>query len=286
MLLQDWHTHNQLCRHAVGTIEDYIKKAIDLNLDLIGISDHFPYEYLKNSSILIEEVPYQEYAMKLSEVESYFSTVDKLKKNYFNEIQIRIAFEIDYFRSQEELLYKYFKNRVEQLDYILGSVHMLPGKSKLFAFDDRRFLGMYKEYKSIDNIYLEYYDKLQNMISSEEFDFDILCHFDLPKKYKKRAVDKDLVMNEVIKTLELVKKADLAIEINTGGLRKEIKEQYPSCDIIEKMYNLDIPILFGSDAHDPNDLGYKFNKMLKLVRKVGYNQLAHFTKRKRTFIEI
>ena len=110
MVLEDWHTHNELCRHAVGSIEDYIKQAIKLNLDLIGISDHFPYEYLKNSSVLIEEVPYQEYAMKLSEVELYFSTIQKLKKKYDNDIQIRIAFEIDYFRSQEELLIKFLKN--------------------------------------------------------------------------------------------------------------------------------------------------------------------------------
>ncbi|MFX1377695.1 MAG: histidinol-phosphatase HisJ [Promethearchaeota archaeon] len=286
MVLEDWHTHNELCRHAVGSIEDYIKQAIKLNLDLIGISDHFPYEYLKNSSVLIEEVPYQEYAMKLSEVELYFSTIQKLKKKYDNDIQIRIAFEIDYFRSQEELLIKYLKKRVDLIDYILGSVHMLHGKSRLFAFDDERFLSMYKEYENIDIIYLEYYHNLQDMINSDKFEFDILCHFDLPKKYNKRAINKDLVMNEAIKTLELAKKLDLTIEINTGGLRKQVKEQYPSFEIIERMYELDIPILLSSDAHHPDDLGYKFNKMLKLLRKIGYNQLAHFKKRKRSFIEI
>jgi histidinol-phosphatase (PHP family) len=286
MVLEDWHTHNELCRHAVGTIEDYIKKAIELNLDLIGISDHFPYEYLRNSTVLIDEVPYQEYAMRLSEVESYFSTVKKLKRMYIDKIQIRTAFEIDYFRSQEELLKTHFQKRVKDLDYILGSVHVLHGKSRLFAFDDRRFLKMYKEYDSIDIIYLEYYYKLQNMINSQNFEFDVLSHFDLPKKYNKRAINKELVMNEVIKTLEFIKKKDLVIEINTGGLRKEVKEQYPSIEIIEKIYELDIPIILGSDAHHPNDLGYKFKEMLKLLKQIGYNQLAHFNKRKRTFIEI
>ncbi|MFX1430695.1 MAG: histidinol-phosphatase HisJ [Promethearchaeota archaeon] len=286
MVLEDWHTHNELCRHAVGTIEDYIKRAIQMELDLIGISDHFPYEYLRGGSVLIEEVPYQEYAMRLNEVETYFSTIEKLKKKFKNKIQIRVAFEIDYFKSQEEALNKYLKNRMDLIDYILGSVHMLHRKSRLFAFDDERFLGMYKEYESIDIIYLEYFRKLQEMITSEEFDFDILCHFDLPKKYNKRANDKDLVMNEAIRTLELVKKADLTIEINTGGLRKDIKEQYPSFEIVEKMYELDIPILLGSDAHHPNDLAYKFDKIIRLLRKIGYDHLTHFNKRKRSFVEI
>ncbi|MFX0021843.1 MAG: histidinol-phosphatase HisJ [Candidatus Hermodarchaeota archaeon] len=286
MILEDWHTHNELCRHAVGSIEDYVKKAINMKLDLIGISDHFPYEYLKNGSILIDEVPYQEYAMKLNEIKSYFSAIDQVKRKYNNKIQIRIAFEIDYFRSQEEVLNKYFKNQAKELDYILGSVHMLHSKSRLFAFDDKRFIGMYKEYESIDSIYLEYYCKLQSMITSKDFDFDILGHFDLPKKYNKRAIDKDLVMDEAIRTLELVKKNGLTIEINTGGMRKKVEEQYPSFEIVEKIYELDIPILLGSDAHHPNDLGYKFDVIIKRLKKIGYNQLAHFNKRERSFIEI
>ena len=286
MVLEDYHTHNQMCNHAVGSIEDYIKKAIDKNLDLIGISDHFPYEYLKSSSILIEQVPYQEYAMSLNEVDIYLSSIQKLKEKYKNKIQIRVAFEVDYFKSHESFLNLQMKNRLNNLDYILGSVHILHGKSKLFVFDDERFLNMYKEYDSIDNIYLEYYRNLQDMITSEEFDFDIVSHFDLPKKYNKRAINKELVMNEAIKTLELIKKRDLTIEINTGGLRKEVKEQYPSFEIIEEMYQLGIPVLLGSDAHHPNDIGYKFKQMIKLLCKIGYKKLAHFNKRKRDFIEI
>lgn len=286
MVLEDWHTHNQMCNHAVGSIEDYIKKAIDKKLDLIGISDHFPYEYLKNSSMLIEQVPYQEYSMRLNEVDTYLSTIQKLKEKYRSKIHLRAAFEVDFFKSYESFLNLQIKNRLNTLDYILGSVHILHGKSRLFAFDDERFLNMYKEYDSIDTIYLDYYHNLQDMITSEEFDFDVVSHFDLPKKYNKRPFNKDLVMNEAIKTLKLIKKRDLTIEINTGGFRKEVKEQYPSFEIIKEMYELGIPILLGSDAHHPNDIGYKFKQTKELLCQIGYNKLAHFDKRKRKFIEI
>ena len=53
MKLEDWHTHSALCHHAVGSIEDYIRKAIELELTTIGLCDHFPFEYLKN----IERIP-------------------------------------------------------------------------------------------------------------------------------------------------------------------------------------------------------------------------------------
>ena len=46
MRLWDYHTHTFLCNHATGTIEGYVKAAIDKNLVEIGISDHFPMNLL------------------------------------------------------------------------------------------------------------------------------------------------------------------------------------------------------------------------------------------------
>ena len=48
MKLTNYHTHMYLCRHATGTSEDYILKAIEEGYSEIGISDHGPYhDYLK-----------------------------------------------------------------------------------------------------------------------------------------------------------------------------------------------------------------------------------------------
>ena len=69
-------------------------------------------------------------------------------------------------------------------------------------------------------------------------------------------------------------------------MRKKIKEQYPSVEIIEKMYELDIPVLLGSDAHKIEEIAYEFKYIIELLKNIGYNQLAHYNKRKRTFIEI
>ena len=76
--MRDWHTHNSMCHHAIGSLEDYVKKGIELDLDLIGISDHFPYDYL----IGIDGIPIEDYGMNLNEIESYISTIEKLKEKY------------------------------------------------------------------------------------------------------------------------------------------------------------------------------------------------------------
>ncbi|MFW9771837.1 MAG: histidinol-phosphatase HisJ [Candidatus Thorarchaeota archaeon] len=281
-LLQDWHTHNSLCRHATGILDDYARRAIALNLDLIGFSDHFPYEFLQG----IEGIPYEEYGMPLDEIEMYISTIERLKSNYEEEIEIKIGFELDFIQLQADAHKKYLNQYSERLDYILGSVHILEGKTGFFAFDDSRFLKNYDLYGSIEDLYLDYYTTLQNMVNSPDFNFNIISHLDLPKKFNRRPVISELIENQVLKTLELVKKEDLVIEINTSGLRKPIKEQYPSETILRKMYELDIPILLGSDAHHPDELGFEFRNIIKLVKKIGYNQLAYFNKRRMLSVEI
>ena len=282
MIFQDWHTHNLLCSHAIGSIEDYVNKAVEIDLDLIGISDHFPYECLKG----IESIPYEKYSMKIEDLDPYVSSVLNLKKKYQNKIDIKLAFELDFIENQVTAHKPYLEKFSKHLDYILGSVHILLRKGKLFAFDDSRFLKDYLLYESTNDIYIEYYNTMQNMITSPYFSFDIISHFDLPKKFNKRPEDPKLVANYEDMTLELIKKKDLAVEINTSGLRKNVGEQYPSNEIVKKLYDLDIPILLGSDAHHPDEVGYNFNEILKLIKRTGFNQLAYFEKRKRSFIDL
>ena len=286
MQYEDWHTHNSLCRHAIGSIEDYVKMAINFDLNVIGISDHFPYEYLRSELPSLEQIPYEEYAMPLYDLEIYFLELENLREKYLDQISVRFAFEIDYFKHQDYILNKYLKKYINKLDYILGSVHVLFGKAGTFAFDDGRFLNKYKEYSVNDEVYIEFYDSLQDMIKSPTFELDVVTHFDLPKKFDKKVNDKDNVMEKAIETLRLVKKNDLVVEINTSGLRKKAKEQYPSIDIIKHIYDLDIPILLGSDAHKPIEVAYEFKSITKMLKDIGFNRFAHFKKRTRSFIEI
>ncbi|MFX1354266.1 MAG: histidinol-phosphatase, partial [Promethearchaeota archaeon] len=227
-----------------------------------------------------------EYGMTLNEIESYISGVEGLKSIYEGKIEIKIAFELDFIQHQANVHKKFLNNYIERLDYILGSIHILQGKSGFFAFDDNRFLSDYGLYGKVEDLHLDYYLTLQEMITSPDFKFDIISHFDLPKKFNIKPENSQLIDNQVNKTLELIKKKDLVIEVNTSGLRKPVKEQYPSENILKDIYELDIPILLGSDAHHPDELGFEFKNTITLIRKIGFNKLAYFQKRKLTFVEL
>lgn len=284
MNLEDWHTHSALCHHAVGTIEDYVKQAIKIKLKTIGISDHFPYEFLKK----IDRIPFGEYAMKMEETNEYLTTIDEIREKYMGVINVRSAFEIDFFEDQESALNQKLKTIMPRLDYVLGSIHILDfndGRGS-WGFDDGRFLKDYRHYGT-DAVYLEYFSTVKKMLESSKFDFDIISHFDLPKKFGDRPSEKKKEVQEVSRgVLDLVKQKDVAMEVNTSGFRKDVGEQYPGIEYLKQMHELDIPILLGSDAHDPLEVGWEFEKMIKILKEIGFTKLAHYEKRKRRFIDI
>ncbi|MBN1803578.1 MAG: histidinol-phosphatase HisJ [Candidatus Lokiarchaeota archaeon] len=281
MILEDWHTHNELCHHAVGTLEDYARQAIKKGLTTIGFNDHFPYEFYNG----IENVPYEEYSMRLDELDLYLATTKNLRDKYQKNINIKIGFEIEFIESQVAVLNSHLSPLLSELDYIHGSVHILSLENGLWPMDDERFIEVFEKI-DIDDIYAQFYQHNQKMISSKEFEFDIVSHFDLPKKFNKLPVKKAEFIEQASQTLDLIKKNDLTMEVNTSGFRKAVKEQYPSNEILEIMYDLDIPILLGSDAHAPEEVGWEFEKMIQIIKKIGFTQLAHFTNRKRSFIDI
>ena len=71
----------------------------------------------------------------------------------------------------------------------------------------------------------------------------------------------------------------MALEINTAGLRKPVGEMYPSRDLLEVAYDLDIPITFSSDAHAVAQIGAGYELATTLAKDVGYTKAVTFKKR-------
>lgn len=283
MIFEDWHTHSSLCRHAIGDLEDYIRAAIKMKLNVIGLSAHFPYEFLNG----ISHLRYQEYAMGVDQIENYITKAINLKEKYNKRIKVKIGFEIDFIKNQEGKHLSFLMPVIKSLDYIIGSIHNLHTEFMgLFPFDDSRCKKYYKNYAKIDDLFLDYYGTLLEMLRSEVFRFNIIGHFDLPKKFNKHPENEELILNEIYEVLKLVKKRKVVIELNSSGLRKPAKEQYPSEKILNLMNDLDCDIILGSDAHHPNQIAYKFDKMYYLLKKCGFKQISHFDHFEQSYITI
>ena len=86
----NYHTHTPLCRHAWGSEEEYVQKAIKEGLEILGFSDHAPH-------IFAVENFNSPARMDISQIGQYFETLLNLREKYKDYIEILIGFETEYY---------------------------------------------------------------------------------------------------------------------------------------------------------------------------------------------
>ena len=96
-------------------------------------------------------------------------------------------------------------------------------------------------------------------------------HCDLPKKFGfHHGPD---ILNEWPHVAETFARCDVLCEINTAGLRKPVKEIYPSLAILKILRAAGVGLTLGSDSHRPQDIAADFAGALDLARAAGYEYL-------------
>jgi len=256
----DMHNHTTRCNHAEGTIDRYIQRAIEQGIDIYGFTEHAPMDFDEH------------YRLRFDEMVEYEADILQARERYALDIDIRVGYEVDW-------LPNYIDDRVlhSKVDYLIGSVHFLDK----WGFDNPEFIGGY-EHRDIDTIYKDYFLAIEDMAKSEYF--DIVGHFDLIKVF--RFLPKSDIRILASDALKAIKKSGMVIEINGAGLRKPIKELYPSTQLLEEIYSLDIPICFGSDAHSVEQVGYGLSQSYELAKSIGFTKAVTFRKHDRELVNI
>jgi len=246
----DLHNHTTRCNHAEGTIDDYIKRAIELGIDIYGFSEHAPMDFDL------------EYRLLFNNMDEYVSDVLSAKERYKDKIKILLGYEVDYLKG-------YMDSRVinADVDYLIGSVHFL----NRWGFDNPAFIGEYKN-RDIDDIWQEYFDSIEAMAKTGYF--NIVGHLDLIKVFN--YIPKKDIRLIAYNALKAIKKSKMAIELNSAGLRKPAKEIYPSKKLLQIAYELDIPITFSSDAHKIEDIGFGYKEVTEVAKEIGYTKAVTF----------
>lgn len=259
----DYHMHTSRCGHASGTIEEYVAEAKRKGLAEIGMSDHLPFVTHRDP----------QYTMDLSELPEYHRDMEAARARHAASLSIKIGIEADYMQNASdkigELLKKY------PYDFVIGSVHFMKQPEGDWAFDDPREIERWQK-ADVDEVYRNYYRLLQGAARSGLY--DIMGHVDLVKKFGHRP--KTDLTELVRQTARVFGETGVAIEINTSGLRKPVKEIYPTLDVLKSYAAERVPIVFGSDAHDPKDVGADFDRARELALAAGYTEYLVFKQRK------
>ena len=227
------HIHTELCGHAEGLPVDYVKQAVALNYDAIGISDHCPF--------VGDGVPER---MKFELLPEYVRLVNEAKKQFEGKIKVYTGLEAEYFscyRSYYDWLLE--KGQIEYL--ILGQHYAVSDDCRLNWLFDRRF----------SDEWLTIY--VGNVIEAMKTGmFSCIAHPDLYTisditKFSNFRQETDRLINAALKE-------DAVLELNANGIRKglvqfESGERYQySTDIFwREIAKANVKVVIGADAHLP-----------------------------------
>jgi len=249
----DGHVHTSLCHHAKGAMEEYVQSAIKKGLHEIIFLEH-----------LEEGINYFERTWLTEEdFDRYFSEGARLKTVYQDSIKIGLGVEVGY----NPDAVKEICNRLAQRkwDRIGLSYHFLSiGKQSqhlnllssqqnnldlLMAHDPSELLS-------------HYFDTLIDAV--QVIDAQVLCHLDAGLRHLPGRQLNNHHYDQIRSLLDEVKRAGMAVEINTSGFNLR-STPYPPPDIIRQAQIRGIPLVAGSDAHRPADVGRFFDRLPELL---------------------
>jgi len=256
----DYHIHTEASLDAKGSMEEYVKKAKQKKLGEIGFSEHVKFNNINGQPFI---------PIKSTYLQNFLNLKAKA------ELPVKLGAEVDFIprfvQKIEGFIRKY------PFDYVIGAVHFIDNwsvdsPSQICEYSKRDILKTYEEYFSL----------VKKLCESQLF--DTLAHPDLIKIFGFKP--KTDFSHILIEAAEAMAKFNVCAEINTSGLRRPCHEIYPSEQFLKILHNHNVPIVFGSDAHEPKDVGRNFTEAKKLAEKVGYTQVCVFERRERDFVKI
>jgi histidinol-phosphatase (PHP family) len=260
-ILYDSHMHTPFCKHAWGEPEQYAATAESQNLKGIIITCHCPGPEGWSPKV----------RMSMSQFDEYVASVEEAASQWAGRIDIRLGLECDYMPGIATWLGR-FLDQVD-LQYVIGSVHpQLPYYKELFHNSDPI---AYQR---------KYFEHLA--MAAESGLFDCLGHPDLVKNCYPSAWDVTAVLDDIRACLDRVAKSGTALELNTSGLLKEVKEMNPNPAMLAEMSQRNIPVVLGSDAHAPHRVGADFTRGLDLLQEAGYEEVNVFLGRQSQAISL
>lgn len=250
-MIANYHTHTYRCGHATGTEREYIERAIESGMKILGFSDHTPKSYS----------PY--YAMSREGLEDYVKTVRALQKEYEKDIQIYLGLEAEYYPNDFAQLLQISKDY--SLDYLILSQHMLtndPGCAYCGSPTD-----------SVEGLKL-YCDLLIEGMGTGCYTYvghpDVLYF----------TGDTGLYEEQMRRVCKAAHQYRIPLEINHLGL--EMERNYPNERFWKIAGEEKCVAVLGSDAHSVEDVFKKhvYEKALRFAEKCNVTVVPTVTLRK------
>ena len=263
-MICDTHTHSMYSFDGVETVAEMCRTAISRGVKVLAITDHTEVLTAKEMDES-ERRRLRDHAVAIREAQEQYA--GKLKLLYACELG-QPQFNPTW--AGEMATYPF--------DMVIGSIHF--GHGGVFGTGDVDLYDVTYTPDNRDACVRQYFSDTKAMI--EHGGFHTLGHLDYILRRMEGCFDGDpgyyLYRDEVDEILSMLIERDIALEVNTAGLRKWLNaliEQW----ILERYRALGGRyVTVGSDAHVKEDIGAGFSEAVKLIRRAGFSEIVYFEK--------
>ena len=236
-ITNNFHTHTSRCGHAIGEDEQYVINAIKSGIKVLGFSDHVPFPGYSQPGI----------RMEWDLLENYIKSITFLKEKYKSEIEIHVGLEAEYI----DLFIPYYKELLDsgKIEYLLLGQHG--------DYNEKEGAYFYNAYHNNQEMASRYVAQLIKGMESGMFKY--VAHPDhFLNGYR---LDDEFSKNQIRQICEKSVELNIPLEVNLTYPREAMKMggvhngdlYYPFNKFWKLAGELKCPVVFGIDAHDPND---------------------------------
>ncbi len=246
----DGHTHPNLLKAERGGTE-FALAAAEHGFNEIVFTDHMPFTVTGDEH---DRIPF-------GEVGNYCRTVRELGKRLEDRIKISVGIEVDFHPSCVAEIRDVLSEG--RFDRVLGSSHLnIAG----FGVPFERLTHTEFAATVIENY----------IAAAESGFFDVITHLDI---YRLLFTDDAFPMTDdgfsissvaplLHRLFALLERKSIALEVNAAPLYKcfDLLGPYPTHEILALAEGYKFPIVYGSDAHIKENVGFGYESCAKYLR--------------------
>jgi histidinol-phosphatase (PHP family) len=251
--------------------ERYLEVASERGIEELGVAEHI-HRFVQ--SLDIWSHPWYRYWAH-DDVDEYV--------DFLRSVQLKVGIEADFLPGREDRVANFLDGR--DWDYVVGSVHFL--RDDAIDVHGEPDWEPWDVWRGADpeKVWARYFETLGEAARSGMF--DILAHLDLVKVFAGRVPLPDGDLRRFYdRAMDGIADSDVAVEVSTAGLRKPVAEIYPAPALLEMCLDAGRPVALSSDAHEPDQLGYEYERAVELLRGLGVTEIAVFDGRERRMAEL
>ncbi len=228
-MITNYHTHTARCGHAEGKDREYAETAVRAGLELLGFSDHTPYDYFDSQP---RNRPMR---MMPEELPEYASSVRALAEEFRGRLQILLGVEAEYFP-------RYFPRLLELLREN-GVQYMILGQHSVGNGIDEPYCGRaFTDPGLLERYVSQCIEALDTGLFSCFAHPDLIYYSGSGQIYER----------EMRRLCRGARRTGTPLEINLLGLRKG--RNYPDGRFWRLAAEEGCSAVLGADAHRPEDL--------------------------------